>query len=136
MKCLIDTNILVSAVLFPQSVPAQAYTKSVTKPNIAFVSDYSLDEFQRIMNRKFAHKLEQYYKFVSNMLTVVKVLPTPADEVEDESGLRDVNDRPILRAAVTAGIDVIITGDKDFLQAKLKHVKVHTAAEFLQLKKE
>jgi predicted nucleic acid-binding protein len=39
MKCLLDTNILVSASLFPNSVPAQAYFKAVTSPNIGMVCD-------------------------------------------------------------------------------------------------
>ena len=32
MKCMLDTNILVSAALFPGSISAMAYMKAVTPP--------------------------------------------------------------------------------------------------------
>ena len=45
-----------------------------------------------------------------------EIIPTPVDEVPDESKIRDVKDRPILRAAQLANVDILLTGDKDFLQ--------------------
>jgi len=48
MRCLIDTNILISAALFPASVPAQAFTKAVTPPHNAVVCDYTIDEMRRV----------------------------------------------------------------------------------------
>ncbi len=57
MRLLIDTNILVSAALFPDSVPAKAFTKAVTPPHEAVVCDYSLDEMRRVFNRKFPQRL-------------------------------------------------------------------------------
>jgi predicted nucleic acid-binding protein len=50
VKALIDTNILVSASLFPASVPAQAFEKSVSDPYHAVVCDYSIDEMRRVYN--------------------------------------------------------------------------------------
>ena len=38
----------------------------------------------------------------------------PTDENMSESQVRDADDRPILRAAITAKADVLLTGDKDF----------------------
>jgi predicted nucleic acid-binding protein len=46
MKCFIDTNVLISASLFPQGVPAQAYFKAVAFPNTVVVCDYSIDEMK------------------------------------------------------------------------------------------
>lgn len=43
-------------------------------------------------------------------------------------------DRPILRAAIYANADVILTGDKDFLEADISCPQILTAAEFLKLK--
>jgi len=45
--------------------------------------------------------------------------------------IRDVNDRPILRAALKAKVDVLITGDKDFLESGVETPKIVTAAEFI-----
>ena len=45
-----------------------------------------------------------------------------------------VNDRPILRAAIYANADILLTGDKDFLCLDMKHPKCMTAAQFLDNK--
>ena len=45
---------------------------------------------------------------------------------------RQVNDRPILRAAIEANADVLLTGDKDFLESGLKNPIIMTPAEFLE----
>ena len=44
---------------------------------------------------------------------------------------RHVNDRPILRAAIEAKADVLLTGDKDFLESGVKNPTIMTPAEFL-----
>ena len=48
-----------------------------------------------------------------------------------ETQIRDVNDRPILRAAIEAKADVLLTGDKDFLESGVKKPAIMTPAEFL-----
>lgn len=42
------------------------------------------------------------------------------------------NDCPILRAAIAANCDVILTGDKDLLEADLLRPAPLSAAEFLK----
>jgi predicted nucleic acid-binding protein len=66
-------------------------------------------------------------------LTILGVVPTPAIDVSDEVLVRDVSDRPILRAAVQAKADIMITGDKDFLESGITNPKIMTAADFLQM---
>ncbi|MDR2893181.1 MAG: putative toxin-antitoxin system toxin component, PIN family [Deltaproteobacteria bacterium] len=134
MRLLIDTNILVSAALFPNSVPAKAFTKAVIPPHEAVVCDYSLDEMRRVFNRKFLHRLGDFESFVSRLILAIEVIGTPdqKNSVEGESAIRDVNDRPIFRAAVSAKVDIIITGDKDFLESGIAKPKSITAADFLK----
>lgn len=135
MRLLVDTNILISAALFPDSVPARAFAKAVTPPHEAVVCDYSLDEMHRVFNRKFPHRLNDFARFVSFMTMAVEMAGTPEEKerVEEESAIRDVNDRPILRAAVNAGVSVILTGDKDFLESGITRPKCLTAAAFLAM---
>lgn len=45
---------------------------------------------------------------------------------------QNVDDRPILRAAIEAKADVLLTGDKDFLESGVKNPMIMTPAEFLQ----
>jgi len=135
MRLLIDTNILISASLLPDSVPAKAYTKAVSPPHETVVCDYSLDEMRRVFNRKFPHRLGDFERFISGLTLAVEIVPTPDREesIKGESSIRDVNDRPIFRAAVNAKVDAIITGDKDFLESGITRPKSLTAAEFLKI---
>jgi putative PIN family toxin of toxin-antitoxin system len=134
VKCLIDTNILVFAALWPHGVPAQAFMKAVATPGDAVICDYSMDEMRRVFNEKFPHRIAEYESFVSRMALSVEIVFTPSDDErhESEGSIRDVKDRPILRAAIAAGVDAIITGDKDFLEAVLEKPKTMTAAQFLE----
>ena len=135
-RVLIDTNILVSAALFPESVPAQAFLKAVTLPCRAVVCDYSFDEFRRVFNTKFPHKIQDYERFLPIMASSAEVIPTPLEDesTENETQIRDVKDRPILRAALVTNVDALVTGDKDFLESGVKNIRIISAAAFLQIK--
>lgn len=61
----------------------------------------------------------------------LELVPTPIEEYHAENKIRDVKDRPILRAAIHANADVLLTGDKDFLESGLHTPKIMTASDFL-----
>jgi hypothetical protein len=84
--------------------------KAVSFPHYGVVCDYSVDEMRRVYHRKFPDKLWQMDAFLSTMLLSVKIISTPPEEesVEDEAAIRDIKDRPILRAAVKSDADVLI----------------------------
>lgn len=85
------------------------------------------------MNKKFPKRLAALDKFLSTALLTLESVPIPTDESASESQIRDVNDRPILRAAIEAKADILLTGDKDFLESGLKNPKIVTPAEFLNM---
>lgn len=133
MRVLIDTNILISAALSSQGTPFQAFVKAVTYPNHGLVCEQNIDEMRRIFNRKFPKKIAALEKFLSLALITLEMVPTPMEEYDSEVQIRDVNDRPILRAAIYAKADVLLTGDKDFLESGVKNPKIMTATDFVQL---
>lgn len=133
MKVLIDTNILVSAVLNPNGTPYKAFVKAVSYPNHAIICEQNIVELRRIFNRKFPAKIGALESFLSCAMLVLEVVSVPSDETDSERLIRDAMDRPILRAAVNAKADILITGDKDFLESSVKDPKILTAAEFLDL---
>jgi predicted nucleic acid-binding protein len=107
----------------------------VSVPNQGVVCDQNLDELRRVYNRKFPDKLDLLQAFLAFALPVLEVVRTPALDLEVETKIRDVSDRPILRAAIAENVDVIITGDKDFLESGVDNPQIMTAAEFVQGKK-
>ena len=132
MRVFIDTNILVSAALFPGSTPARAYDLAVSSPNEAVICDQVVDEMRRVFARKFPDKLASLDSFLSAMASAVRIAETPVEALPPEDGIRDPMDRPILRAALACRADVLITGDKDFLESGLAHAAIMTAAEFCE----
>lgn len=131
MRVLIDTNVLISAALNPDSVPSQAYRKAASYPNRRLICEQNVDELKRIFNKKFPSRLAALDKFLSTALLTLELVPTPSDEMVAESLIRDVKDRPILRAAIEAQADVLLTGDKDFLESGVEHPAIMTPTEFV-----
>ena len=131
MRVLIDTNVLISAALNANSVPYQAYVKAVTYPNHGLICEQNVDEMKLIFNKKFPNRLAALDRFLSVALLTMELVPIPTDEDIAELKIRDVKDRPILRAAMEAGADVLLTGDKDFLESGLERPAIMTPAEFV-----
>lgn len=50
-----------------------------------------------------------------------------------EKLIRDAKDQPILNAAIVSDVDIILTGDKDFLSLDMEHPKCMTVSQFLGL---
>lgn len=132
MRVLIDTNILISAALSNKGTPFAAFKKAVTYPNHGMVCEQNIDEMRRIFNRKFPNRIEALERFLSLALLTLEMVPTPMQEYDSEIQIRDVNDRPILRAALNANADILLTGDKDFLESRLENPKIMTAIDFVQ----
>ena len=132
MRVLIDTNVLISAALSANGVPFQAYVKAVSYPNHGLICEQNVDEIKRVFNKKFPDRLASLDKFLSVALLTLELIPIPTDENILETQIRDVNDRPILRAAIEADVDILLTGDKDFLESGLKKPMVMAPVEFLK----
>lgn len=64
----------------------------------------------------------------------LEIVPIPVEETNDEDKIRDIKDRPILRAALKENVDVLLTGDKDFLESKIDKPLMLMPSEFLKLK--
>jgi putative PIN family toxin of toxin-antitoxin system len=133
MRVLIDTHILISAALNSNGTPYKAFLKAVNNPNKGIVCDQNMEELRRIFNRKFPQKISLLEHFLAIVLLAVEVVPTPVEDVEEENKIRDVADRPILRAAICENVDVLLTGDKDFLESGITNPKIVTASEFLAM---
>ena len=88
---------------------------------------------RRIFNKKFPKRLAALNKFLSTALLTLELVPIPTDESISESQVRDADDRPILRAAIEAKTDVLLTGDKDFLESGLETPKILSPAEFINM---
>ena len=51
-----------------------------------------------------------------------------ANIAQEQKLMRDVKDQPILNAAILYNIDIILTGDKDFLSLDMNYPRCMTVA--------
>lgn len=132
MKIMIDTNVIISAALFPNGKAAKAFFKAMMPPYKPIVCDYIVDELHRKFQEKFPEKQTELEAFLFQALSFIEIVKTPEDAVDAESKVRDIKDRPILRAALDAHADLFLTGDKDFLESSITDPRITGVAEFLE----
>ena len=124
MKILVDTNILISALLWPSSKPAFALLHVVTYHTL-ILTDINLTEFREVIKRKIPNVLPDAETFLEELS--FEIIPSVTKSVKT---IRDPKDQPILNAAIEAKVDIILTGDKDFLSLTCQHPQAMTAAEY------
>jgi putative PIN family toxin of toxin-antitoxin system len=133
MRVFIDTNVLISAALDSEGTPFRAFVKATSEPNQGMICDQNILELRRVFQRKFPNHIAALEAFLSIAIMDLELIRIPQDEVKEESLVRDISDRPILRAAVFGKADVLLTGDKDLLEANIEKPLALTPAEFLKL---
>lgn len=131
MRIMIDTNILISAALFPNGKVSQALFKVLSFPYKPVLCDYIIDEFHRKFEEKFPKHKKDFESFISSLQNSVEIVQTPKSENSEENKIRDVKDRPILRAAIAANVDYLLTGDKDFLESNVSSPKIISVQQLL-----
>ena len=126
MRILVDTNILFSALVFPNSKPARALLDIADNHEIV-LCDQNISELRDILNRK----APQFLADAEVLLSVLSYELIPA-VTHAEKLIRDATDQPILNAAIVQNVDIILTGDKDFLSLDITSPKCMTAAQFCE----
>lgn len=127
MRILVDTNILISAILFPCSKPAKSLVY-IAENHEMVLCDQNLTELRKVLSRKAPQTLPD----AEVLLTELSYELIPAVPYAKKL-IRDTNDQPILNSAILYNVDIILTGDKDFLSLDLEHPKCMTAAQFLDI---
>lgn len=133
MRVIIDTNIFISAALFPNGRASDAFKKALLPPYQPLTCDYVVDELHRKFQEKFPDRMTELEAFLYSSLSIIRVVKTPDEALEAENLIRDVKDRPILRAALSSNADLFLTGDKDFLESSIEDPRIISVADFLAL---
>lgn len=126
MRVLIDTNILISALLFPSSVPARALLRAVSEDELV-LCDQNIAELRGVLRRKAPARLPAAEALLAELS--YELIPAV---VNTQKTIRDEKDQPILNAAVLYEVDAVVTGDKDFLSLGLARPRCLTAAQYLR----
>ena len=129
MRILADTNILISALLYPESNPSKALMFAAEHHNLV-LTDYNIAELRSVAKRKFPHKESDVDVLLSKL--TYELIPAP---LSPNKLMSDPRDTPMLNAAIVSGIDIIVSGDKHFLNIGIEYPEVMSVAEFVKIMK-
>jgi uncharacterized protein len=119
LTVILDTNVLVSGIAYPASVPGKIMAAWRHGSIDVLLSIYILDELRRVLPRL----APRHVLTLTEIDDLVDALSIQAEIIEPlttlDANLRDVADQPVLgtllAALKTSGADYLITGDKDLL---------------------
>ena len=129
MKILIDTNILISVALFPNPRIMRFWSLATDENNL-FLCSYTLEEVNRLLARKFPANKQDMAVFLQKLQYTL--VHTQDINIPDAAVIRDPKDYPILTSAISADVDILITGDKDFKPVNIKRPEILTIREFME----
>ena len=132
---ILDTSVLVSAFLFPESVPGQVFSLAERGVYGAHFSMIVVEELKRSLRNP---RLKKAYGYTDEKAQtwcgelneigfhIRKVLP------EIEPVCRDPDDDHVIAAAIAVKAAYIVTGDEDLLVlGQYQNICIVTAREFL-----
>lgn len=133
LRVVLDTNVLLSGIAYPASVPGKILAAWRHGSVEVLLSDYILGELRRVLPR-LAHR---HGLSASEIDDLVDALSIQAEVIEPATSstpdLRDPNDQDVLgtllAALQTSAADYLITGDKDLLLLADRH-PIITPADF------
>ena len=118
MRILIDTNVLISAFIF-DGKPLFLLKLLSSGNDKIYVSEYIEHEFHEKIKQKWPLKSDDI--FHAYRKAEIEVLKSTSKIYRV---LRDSADDPILSDAIYHKIDILVSGDRDFLEAGLTTPRV------------
>jgi putative PIN family toxin of toxin-antitoxin system len=130
---MIDTNVIISAALFPNDRIKRFLSALSTEHNLLICS-YSLQEAMQVTIRKYPRDLKFWQEFFRNLKYTITYTPE-GDDIDKILGgisVRDKMDNPILASAIFADADILVTGDKDFAGLPVERPEIMTINQFTE----
>ena len=131
MRVVFDTNIFISALIFPGSQAEKAIHRIIGEDSL-ILSPAILKEVLAVLARKFSRDREELAK-VAVTLAGLALMVSPETRIDI---LQDEPDNRILECAVAGGADLIVTGDKAMLELReFEGIRIVSLRDYLQSSK-
>jgi uncharacterized protein len=120
LRVVLDTNVLVSGLAYPGSVPGHIVTLWLHGGLDVVLSRYILDETARVLPRLSRIQLSdnEIRDLIDSFMFLADVIEPDAQQ---EADLRDVADQQVLATLRASQANYLITGDKDLLALQEKY---------------
>ncbi|UTY29837.1 putative toxin-antitoxin system toxin component, PIN family [Treponema putidum] len=131
MRIFIDSNIVISAILFPDGKVAKVFSHLLENHTV-IISSYTKEECKKVFENKFPFKKELLGIFFDGITFEEFKSPDTIDENKYPK-VRDIKDLPVLVSAILSDTDILITGDKDFEDVKIDKPLIFTPSKYFEL---
>jgi putative PIN family toxin of toxin-antitoxin system len=125
-----DTNIFISTLLFPMSLPANVLLH-IARYHDLVLCDHIIAEIYDVVSRKRPDLLDDIVVLLNNISYELVIAPNESGKI-----IQDPKDQPILNAAIVADVDIIVSGDKHFLKLNMERPQTMSPTEFWQFEQE
>ena len=129
MRVMLDTNVLLSALLFPGE-RMNRMMRCIFEEHRLVLSLFVIEELEYVVARKFPAKAQAVDALLSGMS--YELVYTPKEMRRDLFTIRDGNDYPVLYTAIVEDVDILLTGDKDFDDVEIERPAILTPSEFIE----
>ena len=128
LRVVLDTNVLVSGLAYPGSVPGRIVATWRQGGLDVVLSHYILDELARVLPRlpRIGMTSGEIRDLVDSLMFLVDIVEPEGVQAAE---LRDPADQPVLLTLQAGRADYLMTGDKDLL-ALANRYPIVTPAEF------
>ena len=130
MRIMIDTNVLISMIFFPNEQMNKLKRIICDKCYIVLCS-YVIEELQCVVERKFKTMSIALDIFLESLPYELVYTPKFFD-INKYPQVRDKKDAPILVTAILEDIDILLTGDRDFSPVEIERPEIMTPAMFIK----
>ena len=128
MKVVFDTNVLVSALVFPGGHGDAALERILEEKDALILSKAILDELLGVLGRKFSRDAEEL-SHIAVFLSELGVSVKPRRRLQV---VKDEPDNRILECAVAGRADAIVSGDRALLAlGEYRGVRIISLREYL-----
>lgn len=119
LRVVLDTNVLLSGIAFPSSVPGKILAAWRHGALEVVLSEFIIEELRRVLPR-LGHRHGLSPNEINDLVDILSIQAEILQPIEpNEDLLRDINDLPVLGTLLAAeqsgNIAYLITGDKDLL---------------------
>jgi putative PIN family toxin of toxin-antitoxin system len=129
VKVVADTNVLVSALIFPGGSPEAFYRLALERRIELVTSRPLLAELGRVLTEKFGWEPERAEDAVEQMIRLAEVVH-PQDTVSEIEA--DPADNRVLEAATEGKADAIVSGDRHLLSlGSWRGIRIQAPAAFV-----
>ena len=124
-----DTNVIISALVFPSRLLDEAFLIASDEGNRLILSQYVVEETIGVVHRKWPEMVDTVVSFFNQL--DFELIEGRERQDDPRVSIRDPKDYPVIASAMNGHCDVLVTGDRDFEDLTMEKPIIMTPRAFV-----